>query len=399
MALALGIGGGRDDAPARSTPTAARAIASPPPPATSTASTPVDQTAFPTSDCKPAVLVGDGALGLGIPRPNRLAASPPELAAFRAAAGCLTAIAGKPPMLRTQFPIDVTRRTVPGSDEMAEVRAFGALLAAAPAGTAAIVSIRAHDFTRCGRRGAPAAAERGELAAGEALRSCEYPTPALYEHLFRELRDAVVAAAPSADLRFTAWNEPDHPTFTLLDAFGEVGAARRAGEYWTKAAAIVGADRVLAGEFADRDLPTLLRLRDAFVEGAGGVAPPAWAIHPYRDLTAPAKAHVLDGFEAAVAPAPVWLTEVTARLSGRAGITGKPGAQRARGESLRARIERAPTRVALYLLTPPAAPQNRNQDGWDSAIADRSGRARPFVCGLADLPAERCPGNPEQFGG
>lgn len=353
---------------------------------------------FPTTDCTPMTLWGDSALGLGIPRPARLAVNPAERATFDAAAACLSAIGGKPPVLRTQLPIDVTRRTVVGGDELAELTAFAELLKAAPVGTKAIISIRAHDFTRCGRGGAPAATERTELAPGEALKSCEYPSVALYGTLFNEVVGAMAAAAPAADLMWTAWNEPDHPTFTLLDAFGQDGAARRAGQYWHEAAFTVGGDRVLAGEFADRDLPTLLRLRAAFVEGTGGAVPPAWAIHPYRDLTAPADQHVLDGFEAAVAPAPVWLTEVGARLSGRAGITGVTGAQRARGQTLRARLGRTPTRVVLYLLTPPPPPQNRDEDGWDSAIADRLGRARPFLCGLAKLPAARCPGNPVKFG-
>ena len=336
-------------------------------------------------------------LGIGIPRPARLAAEPAERAAFDAAVHCLQAIGGAPPMLRTQLPIDVVRRTAPGGNERAELDAFAALLTTQSA--PAIVSIRAHDFTRCGRDGAPTASERTELEPGEALQPCQYPTPALYRELFSEVSSALAAAAPGAQITFTAWNEPDHPTFTLLDALGSVGAARRAGEYWTQAAAIVGPDRVLAGEFADQSLSTLLRLRDAFLGGTGGAVPPAWAIHPYRDLTAPAAEHVAAGFERAVAPAPVWLTEVNARLSGRGGISGKPGAQRARGEALRARFSRAPTRAILYLITPPAAPQNRSQDGWDSALADRQGRARPFVCGLAALPADRCPGNPAQFGG
>lgn len=365
---------------------------------TATSTTPGPEPAFPTTDCRPVAVAADGFVGLGVPRPARIDATPPERTAFDAAYLCLKAMTGKAPVLRTQFPIDVTRRVAPGGDELAEVTAFGALLARTE--SPGIVSVRAHDFTRCGRDGAPKATERTSLAAGEALQPCEYPSVELFAQLFTELRDAVVAASPAtADLRYTAWNEPDHPTFTLLDAFGQAGAARRAGQYWSKAAAIAGADRVLAGEFADRDLPTLLALRDAFVDGTGGTAPPSWAIHPYRDLTASAARHVTDGFEAAVAPASVWLTEVNARLTGRENISGKPGAQRARGGTLRARLARTPTRVVLYLLTPPPAPQDENQDGWDSALADRSGRARPFLCGLAALPATRCPGNPVQFGG
>ncbi|MDO9352154.1 MAG: hypothetical protein Q7T55_00575 [Solirubrobacteraceae bacterium] len=368
--------------------------------ATTPPTTPAQPAPFPTTDCTPLKPAGDGALGLGIPRPARLEVDAVERAAFDAAAACLAAMGGAPPVLRTQLPIDAVRRKAVGRDEHAELQAYARLLLAAPPGTRGIISIRAHDFTRCGRGGAPRAVERTTLGPDEALRRCEYPSVDLYRELFTQLQATFSAAlGPGIDVRWTAWNEPDHPTFTLLDGFGQEGAARRAGEYWTQAAAVVGADHVLAGEFADRDLPTLLKLRDAFVAGTGGVAPPSWAIHPYRDLTAPAAQHVVDGFEQAVAPAPVWLTEVGARLSGREGITGKPGAQRARGETLRARVERTPTRVVLYLLTPPPAPQNKAQDGWDSAIADRAARARPFLCGLAALPAARCPGSPAKFGG
>lgn len=402
-ALALGVLGGNDEAgprvvassPGSSTPEAAPPTRASPAPAETSPTSP-GSPSFPTADCQPLTAAPGGALGVGIPRPARLAAQPEERAALASAIACLRAVGGAAPVLRTQLPIDVTRRTGPEGNERAELDAFAALLRdqAAPG----IVSIRAHDFSRCGRRGAPAARERAELAAGEALQPCEFPTPTLFRQLFTEVTAALKAAAPEAQLTFTAWNEPDHPAFTLLDGLGLDGAARRAGAYWTQAAEVVGADRVLAGEFADQSLATLLRLRTAFVEGTGGVAPPAWAIHPYRDLTAPAAEHVTTAFEQAVAPAPVWLTEVGARLSGKRGISDKPGAQRARGETLRSRLERTPTRVILYLLTPPPAPQNRAQDGWDSAIADRSGRARPFLCGLAALAVARCPGNPAAFG-
>lgn len=295
-------------------------------------------------------------------------------------------------MLRTQLPIDVTRRRSPGDDERAELDAFAALLRGR--GAAGIVSIRAHDFTRCTSR---TARERSTLAPGEALRSCEYPDAALYGLLFHELHAALLHAAPGAELRFTAWNEPDHPDFTL-HALGEREAARTAGEYWTQAVAIAGAGRVLAGEFADRRIGTLLDLRAAFVEGAGR-EPQAWALHPYRDLTSGPQTHVIDRFEAAVAPAPVWLTEVTARLSGRGGISGRPDLQALRGAGLRARLETKPTRAMLYLLLPPPAPNGPDADGWDSALADRAGRARPFICGLAALPAGSCPGDPTAYGG
>ncbi len=349
---------------------------------------------FPASDCERARTADGSVLGLAVPRPARLRTPGPEQTAFNAATTCLTSIAGQPPALRTQLPIDVLRRTTPGADERAELTAFGALIAERK--VAGVVSVRAHDFSDC--TGATAR-ERGALAPDEPLRPCEYPTPALYAQLFGELHAAVTAAAgPGADLRFTAWNEPDHPDFTL-HALGERGAARKAGEYWAQAAAIAGAERVLAGEFADRELPVLLRLRDAFLEGTGGAAPPAWALHPYRDLTAAPDAHVVDGFEQAVAPASVWLTEVTARLSGRAGLSGDAAGQAARGAGLRARLQTKATRAFLYLLLPPTPPATPEQDGWDSALADRQGRARPFVCGLAELPTTHCPGDPAAFGG
>lgn len=365
---------------------------------TSPASTPEPQVVgFPTTTCFPAPAAQGGALGLGIPRPARLAQPGAEQTTFRAALACLSRVSGGRPILRTQLPIDVTRRGTPGDDERAELVAFGNLLTSS--GAEGVVSIRAHDFARCGQGGAPRASVATVLADGQALGTCQYPTIPLYEKLFAELRDALRAAAPTADITFTAWNEPDHPMFTLQSAFGAEGAAKRAGAYWRSAAGIAGAERVLAGEFSDRDLPTLLRLRAAFLEGTGGIEPAAWALHPYRDLTTGRSAAVLAGFEAAVAPAPVWLTEVTARLSGRGGLSGRPRLQRARGLELRRAISTQPLRVMLYLLTPPQPPADAGQDDWDSALADRAGHARPFLCGLAAVAATDCTGSPDAYGG
>jgi len=58
----------------------------------------------------------------------------------------------------------------------------------------------------------------------------------------------------------------------------------------------------------------------------------------------------------------------------------------------------APVHAVLYLLTPPPAPTGPDQDGWDTALADGSGRARPLLCGLAALPSSACGGNPATFG-
>ncbi|MBO9534486.1 MAG: hypothetical protein J7513_16055 [Solirubrobacteraceae bacterium] len=403
-ALLVAMLGGDDAANA---PVATAPAALTPAPTTTTATTPVPEEAAPSSPqapfvtqaCQPAALAAGSELGIGIPRAARLIVGGAERAVLDGAVGCLREVTGRPPVLRTQVPIDATRRAAPGDDEVSQLAAFGALLR--EEGAPGILSIRAHDFTRCGRRGAPPARQVGELAPGAALAPCGYPTPELYARLLGELRAKVAELAPGADLQWTAWNEPDHPMFTLLDGLGSVGAARRAGQYWARAAEQLGADRVLAGEFSDRDAPTLVRLRRAFVAGAAQ-EPPAWAIHPYRDLTdagtTPASS-VDEQFAAAVAPAPVWLTEVTARLSGRGGIGGDPAAQLARGGWLRAELGRRPVRAILYLLTPPDAPRVAAGDTWDSAIADRQGRARPFVCGLAGLPAEGCAGDPATFGG
>jgi hypothetical protein len=355
--------------------------------------------AFPAADCAPASVVPGAVLGLGIPRPARLLQAGPERAVFDDAVTCLEGITGAPPTLRTQIPIDAARRAISGDDEISELRAFGALLATT--GGPGIISIRAHDFTRCGRRGAPPSREIDELEPGLPLGACDYPTPRLYGRLFAEVRALADAIAPGVALTWTAWNEPDHPMFTLLDGLGSEGAARRAGEYWAQAASQVGDARVLAGEFSDRDPGELRQLRRAFVIGAGRT-PAAWALHPYRDLTAPAAApgqSVDEQFAADVAPAPVWLTEVTARLSGRRSLGGDDRGQLTRGAWLRAELERRPVKVMLYLLTPPDAARVAAGDTWDSAIADRQGRARPFICGLAGLPPERCPGDPAAFGG
>ncbi len=370
-----------------------------PPPTTSPPTTPTTPPAFPGSECMRAVVAPGAVLGLGIPRPARLLDGSPERGAFDAAVTCLEGITGTPPTLRTQLPIDAARRTSPDDDEVGQLRAFGTLLATT--GGPGVLSIRAHDFTRCGRDGAPASREVDELQPGMPLGSCRYPTPRLYGQLFAELRALTDAIAPGVPLTWTAWNEPDHPMFALLDGLGSQGAARRAGEYWAQAAAQVGDDRVLAGEFSDREPAELRSLRRAFVIGAGRT-PAAWALHPYRDLTGEAAdpgRSVDEQFAADVAPAPVWLTEVTARLSGRRGMGGDGAGQLARGAWLRAELGRRPVKAMLYLLTPPDPPRVAAGDTWDSALADRQGRARPFICGLAGLPAERCPGDPAAFGG
>lgn len=354
---------------------------------------------FPSGDCQRASVVPGAVLGLGIPRPARLLQAGPERTVFDAAVACLEGVTGTPPTLRTQVPIDAARRTAPDDDEVGELRAFAALLATT--GGPGILSIRAHDFARCGRDGVPPSREVRELDPGVPLGSCGYPTPALYAQLFAELRALVDAVAPGAQLTWTAWNEPDHPMFTLLDGLGSEGAARRAGEYWAQAAGQVGDQRVLAGEFSDQDPAELRALRRAFVVGAGRT-PAAWALHPYRDFTARAAQPgrtVDEQFAADVAPAPVWLTEVTTRLSGRRGMSGDAPGQFTRGGWLRAELERRPVKAMLYLLTPPDAPRVAAGDTWDSALADRQGRARPFICGLAALPPERCLGDPAAFGG
>ncbi|MEH3055229.1 MAG: hypothetical protein PGN13_14715 [Patulibacter minatonensis] len=392
-------GGSRSTTPAPTTEAVAPQAAEPDQPAVPQASSPVVGLAgFPTTDCTPATLAPGSALGIGIPRAARLAEGTPERLVFESAAACLRAISGGTLTLRTQVPIDAARRTSPPNDERAEVEAFAALLTeqAAPG----VLSIRAHDFTRCGRGGERRAEEVSELPNGRALRPCEYPTPGLYAELLTELRGMVDEIMPGADLYWTAWNEPDHPMFTLLDGLGTIGAARRAGQYWTQASRQLGPDRVLAGEFSDREPAVLLRLRTAFIEGAGEV-PPVWSLHPYRDLTdaEPRAAAASVRFAKAVAPAPVWWTEVTARLSGRGGLSGNPSAQFGRGQWLRDELGREPVRAMLYLLTPPDAARVQAGDTWDSALADRQGRARPFLCGLAGLDPAECPGSPDAFGG
>ncbi len=349
---------------------------------------------FPTR-CEP--VAGSRPLGLGIARPARLAQSPIEQSVFANAFACLRGITGATPILRTQLPIDVMRRRgAPAGDEYAELTAFAALLKST--GASGIVSIRSHDFTRCPKDGEGKPESRGTLQLGEALESCEYPSVPLYEELFGELHDELIKLAPGAQLSFSAWNEPDHPMFTLQRAYGRRVAARRAGKYWNVVAGIVGAERALAGEFSDQDLPTLLSLRDAFVDGTGGLTPAVWALHPYRDLTA-GNADIESGFAAAVAPSPVWVTEATPRISGEGGLSGRPTGQRRRGIALRQRLTDSDSPLILYLLVPPPPPGSAEDDGWDSAIADRSGSARPFICGLAGLRASECPGNPDAYGG
>lgn len=395
VVVLLLVGRSDDGAPRATTPATTPAASTPTTPAATTPALPVPtaDVAFPT-DCTP--VEGSRPLGLGIPRPTRLAASPVEQAVFAKAFACLQSISGQPPVLRTQLPIDVVRRKgAPQGDEFQELTAFAYLLTST--GARGVVSVRSHDFTRCASRGENRPKAAAKLSVDQPLASCQYPSVTLYEQLFSELHDELVRLAPAAEISYSAWNEPDHPMFTLQPGYGQRVAARRAGKYWSVITGIVGAERALAGEFSDQDLPTLLALRDAFVEGTGGLTPAVWALHAYRDLTEPT-AQIERGFAAAVAPSPVWQTEITARLSGRGGLSGRPSAQRRRGAALRARLTDSQAPLILYLLTPPPPPASSDEDSWDSAIADRSGRARPFICGLADLPAEQCPGNAEAFG-
>lgn len=415
----------------------ARPAASSLPPAVTTFPAHARPDTFLAAQCPAAELDPGSRIGLAIARPTRIIAGPgPHANAYAGMLRCLHGLHGAGdaqwrPLLRTQLPIDALRRVPPDVHEAAELHAFAQLLVGS--GADGIVSIRAHDFTRCGRAGQPAARERSELAAGEPLQRCEYPSPGLYRQLFGELRDALTAAAPDAELWWTAWNEPDHPSFTLSDALGTEGAARQAGRYWRQVADVTGVEHALAGGFADRTPQLLGRLRVAFLGGAGaGERPVRWAIHPYRDLTrgsevstdpslavptasptpapggpsspvptTPSNAAALpvtDAFTEQVAPAAVWLTEVTPLISSRRGLDGNAQAQREAGQRLRAHAEEEPTVATLYLLIPPPPPRARNEDGWDSALADRQGRARPFICGLAGLPAGACTGSPVAFG-
>ena len=361
---------------------------------TPTTPVPLAQVQFPTT-CSP--VPESRPLGLGIARPTRFAQNPVEQAVFASAFACLKSITGQTPVLRTQLPIDVTRRQdQTGGFEYSELTAFAYLLETT--GAPGIVSIRSHDFTRCPSRGDDRPKSRATLAPTEALQSCEYPSVPLYEQLFGELHDKLVELAPNAQISFAAWNEPDHPMFTLQPGYGQRVAARRAGKYWSVVAGIVGAERALAGEFSDQDLPTLLSLRDAFVDGTGGLTPAIWSIHPYRDLTQ-GNADTETGFAQSVAPSPTWSTEAGVMISGKQGLSGRPAAQRRRGVALRKHLTDFTTPLILYLMVPPPPPSTEEEDGFDSAIADRAGSARPFICGLADLPAEQCPGNPDAFGG
>lgn len=399
--IAVTVGGSdRKQATVASTPTGTPASTSAPTSSPTVAAAPTATSttpaAFPSSTCRPAKVASDSTLGIGIPRPARLATPGPEQSVFTAAVDCLQQVAGKAPVLRTQLPIDALRRTAPSDDEAAELTSFATLLV--EHGSPGVVSIRAHDFAQCGTGQTPKAVEVGSLKAGAPLGRCQYPTPELYRQLFAEIAGALAKGAPGASLQYSAWNEPDHPDFTLRPALGQEGAATRAGQYWAQAATVVGTDHVFAGEFSDRDLPTLLALRTAFLRGTGGQQPLTWAIHPYRDLTTAPTNSTLDGFAKAVAPAPVWDTEVSPRLSGNDGLGANAGRQTARGAALRTSLKAGGRRVVLYLLTPPPPPQSSADDHWDSALADRAGRARPFVCGLAGLPKVDCAGDPATYG-
>lgn len=422
LLASCGSGGGQ---PADASRESAASAAAPVVPANANAD------AFLRARCEPARWARGTRIGLAVARPTRIVGGAgPHANAYAGMVRCLRELQpGTRPLLRTQLPIDALRRVPPGVHEAAELHSFAQLLEGSVAD--GVVSIRSHDFTRCGRRGAPAARQRDQLAPGEALQLCEFPSPRLYRELFTEVHAALTTAAPTSQLWWTAWNEPDHPAFTLSDRFGALGAARQAGRYWSQAAAVAGRERVLGGDFADRSADFLTRLREAFVAGAGE-EPSAWAMHPYRDLTrgvaaeqslegrpsgeaattpaptTPAAPALTPGAQAlptaaafadAIAPAALWLNEVTPLLSSRRGVGGDSAAQRDAGERLRTFAIARPVVVALYLLIPPPPPATPSDDRWDSALADRQGRARPFLCGLAALPGPQCDGDPAAFGG
>lgn len=347
-------------------------------------------------------------VGLAIPVPSRALPDGAQRYAYEGAARCLRQMqGGRPILMRTQaVRIDATRVNTGELDVFIRLVRENRDLSTAGYRPEVVISPRAATYERC------TGADRE--TSSTPLQSCQHPTVALYATLFTELRNYVnqPGRLPDAefDVRYSAWNEPDH-SMSALHPSDNDKASELAGRFWQRAANVLNDPRrVLAGEFSDTSGDTL-KLRTAkFKAGlaAEGTTTPknwaatTWAIHPYGDFLHGSsfedRTKTFFG-QANMGGTIQYLTEVGPLLAVNGTITNLANSdavtngdrQAASGARALARLRSSiPTKMALYLLQPP---NFFSADGFDSAIGDRNGLARPFVCGLTELPRMYCQGD------
>lgn len=394
-------------------------------------------TKFTGVGCQGGLTIGaDSKLGIAVPKPSLVVPSAdpsPVKTAFEGAMACVGQVAGASRMLRTQIPIDAWRRTdgAIGPDGLSDSQKFGRQLIKDFAtllkhyNVSGVVTIRAHDFDFCdGRSRAPypgnfpSGATLRTSDGGLALGSCQYPSEALYTTMFTEVDQALRGEGVDTPTRvlYSAWNEPDHSQQTLRwigwtpSATGDAAkgdankGAEWAGKYWLRAALITGADRVLAGEFASNDRATLQTLAGKFNAGAGRTdanRPKNWALHTYKDMgdgtsttagqfVTDVKGPKVNGSWTSIN---LWQTENAPKFTGAGLWTGStPDHLHSRGAVVRSRLSNAGVRVFLY--EPFSGP---GPGSWDSGLADPTGRARAFMCGLGGIVAGHCSNSVTSF--
>ncbi len=219
----------------------------------------------------------------------------------------------------------------------------------------------------------------------------------------RPVRPAVLRSAPlsprswpDADLRWTAWNEPDHPMFTLLDGLGGIGARGVLAILGTG-----GGDRGSRPRAGGRVLRPrrrdLLRLRRAFVDGAGRSRPLGRCTHTATSPRPPRRrrSRALPARRARARLA----DEVTARLSGRGGLGGNPAAQLAKGHVAARRDGPPPHPRAILYLSRRHQTLRASPPATTGPPRSPTVRAAPARSSVGSGSRDQCPGDPATYGG
>lgn len=374
---------------------------------------------FIDGQCKPANLHPGSQLGLAFPNARLVAAGGIQRSVYNGAIKCFREMSSNPIVLRTQLAVDAAWN--PANEEPSahrerrlqmhqDLNAFIQLVnEQRNAGTPVtpIITIRGASSTPCTTISqSPDPPHFSGLVIPTSWGACDYPSLNQYKENFKRLF-AYVEARMSGTI-YSPWNEPDNPAFTLIPVGGlPVAGVERAGTYWLQMRNVIGdPNRMLAGEFGTSELGTWNAFRQAFSDSTGAANGLNWALHSYSDfLFTPGRANFW--FTKAVYPPGygAWIPEGGPVLSNGYGETNlskpkAPGfnrhqAQWRSGNQVRLHLEdrsTGGTKIALYQLIPPAYNPG-NPDMWDSALADRSGRARGFMCGLGQLTGGQCLGN------
>lgn len=329
-----------------------------------------------------------------------------RLRAFDAVADCFRRVTGATPSLRMQIPIDAART----GQATPQLTAFKQLLQRAGGTVAPVISVMSHDFscTSPSEERDPSYLNPAG-AAPRALASCDYPSPAAYNTMLREIKASVDAAGISG-AKYTAWNEPDHEMFVLYrakksfvtgsaysttnppsGATRSANASYRAGQYWVEAAKVVGAGNVLAGEFASGASANKSAFDSGVARGNSASttpqgSPQAWALHPYADMSFGQSGAfgTTSDFAGLLNSKPLWLTELGTRIP----TNGSVGNTAPAGDGLRRRLGERVTKAYVYHLSAVEASAD-----FDSGLVDTKGNARPVLCGIGGLDAARCTGS------